>query len=183
MTVDSPCYTIRPAGPADEPFLREMLYQSLFVEAGCEPHPRDVLNRPHIARYVSGWGRAGDMGFIAVDCRSRQPFGAVWCRLSDGEDRGFAHTDDETPEMGVALLPEYRGRGVGTALLKHLLEEARGRYPAISLSVSPHNPAMRLYERLGFETVEIRSTHPVIVVKLEADGRARPVETTDEARR
>ncbi len=168
---DSLRYIIRPADPSDEPFLREMLYQSLFVEEGCEPYPRDVLDHPHISRYVKGWGRAGDVGFIAVNSENLQPIGAVWYRLSDGDDKGFAYVDDLTPELGVAVSPEHRGRGVGTALLEHLLKDARGKCPAISLSVSPNNPAIRLYERLGFETVEIRGTHPVMVVKLEARGR------------
>ncbi len=165
---DSLRYTIRPALPSDELFLWEMLYQSLYVEEGSAPYSRDVLNRPHVARYVRGWGRGGDMGFIAVYSNTQQPLGAVWCRLANGDDRGFAYVDDETPELGVAMLPEYRGRGIGTALIKYLFDAARGTYPAISLSVSPNNPAMRLYERLGFRTIEVRGTHPVMKISLNA---------------
>jgi ribosomal protein S18 acetylase RimI-like enzyme len=161
--VDSSDYKIRPVTSADEPFLWEMLYQGLFVEEGREPYPRDVVNRPHIARYVKDWGRAGDLGFIAIDARSDEPMGAVWCRLSPEDDKGFAYIDEETPELGIALRPEYRGQGIGTALLKRLLEEAKNLYPAISLSVSPNNPALRLYERLGFEIVDIRKdNYPVM---------------------
>lgn len=167
MTRELARYRLRPAVADDEPFLREMLYQALFVEPGAEPHPRDDLDRPHIARYVKDWGRDGDLGFIAVDTVSRQPIGAVWCRLSTDDDKGFAYTNDETPELGVALSPEHRGKGLGTILLKHLLEQARGRYPRVSLSVSPNNPALRLYQRLGFETVELRGTHHVMVFDLE----------------
>jgi ribosomal protein S18 acetylase RimI-like enzyme len=154
-------YKIRPATPADEPFLWEMLYQSLHVE-GQEPFPRDVVHRPHIARYVKDWGRAGDLAFIGVDVRSDQPMGAVWIRLSSEDDKGFAYLDEETPELGIALLPEYRGQGIGTALLKHMLEAAKNLHPAISLSVSPHNQAIRLYERLGFKTVDVRNEYPVM---------------------
>lgn len=167
MTPEPARYRLRPAAPDDEPFLREMLYQALFVEPGREPHPRDVLDLPHIARYVKDWGRRGDLGFVAVEDATRQPVGAVWCRLPTDDDRGFAYTDDETPEFGVALLPEHRGRGLGTTLLKHLIEQARGRYPRLSLSVSPDNPALRLYRRLGFETAELRGTHHVMIHDLE----------------
>lgn len=167
MTHEPARYRLRPAAPDDEPFLREMLYQALFVEPGGEPHPREVLDRPHIARYVKDWGRPGDLGFVAVDSSAGRPVGAVWCRLSTDDDKGFAYTDDETPELGVALLPEHRGRGLGTTLLEHLLEHARGRYPRVSLSVSPDNPALRLYQRLGFRTVELRGTHHVMVRGLE----------------
>lgn len=153
-------YMIRRALASDELFLWEMLYQALHVE-GREPYPREVLKRPNVAQYVEGWGRAGDLGFVAVDSNG-QPVGAVWCRLLNGEVEGFARLNDETPELGIAVLPEHRGAGVGTALLKRLLEAAKNSYPAIALSVSPNNRAIELYERLGFETVDVRETHPVM---------------------
>ena len=99
--------------------------------------------------------------------RELGPVGAVWRRLRDENDQGFAYLDEMTPELSMALPPEYRGRGMGTALLKQLLAEATGEYPAISLSVSPNNPAQGLYERLGFRAVEGRGTHPVMVIRLE----------------
>lgn len=163
---DSFSFTIRPAEPADESFLWEMLYQSLYVE-GDEPHPREILNRPDIARYVKDWGRAGDLGFVASDAGSSKPVGAVWIRSSKEDDKGFAYIDEETPELGIVLLPEYRGQGIGTALLKHLLVVAKNLHPAISFSVSPDNRAMRLYERMGFETVDVRGDdHPVMKIVL-----------------
>jgi ribosomal protein S18 acetylase RimI-like enzyme len=59
-------------------------------------------------------------------------------------------------------LPEYRGQGIGTALLEQMLEAARKLYPAISLSVSPNNQALRLYQRMGFEIVDVRNEYPVM---------------------
>ena len=155
-------YTLRPATPTDEPFLREMLYQSLYVEDGAAPFPLEVVHQAELARYFKGWGRRGDLGFIAVDAGSNLPIGAAWSRLPDGADKGFAYVDDETPELAVAVLPERRGQGIGTDLLKRLLAEAERSFPAISLSVSPNNPARRLYERLGFETLDVRGGHPLM---------------------
>ena len=170
LTAESFSYSIRPLAPSDEPFLWEMLYQSLYVPPGKEPFPRAVVKRPDIARYVEGWGRAHDLGFVAEDEVTGRPVGAVWMRLFAGAEKGFAHLDEETPEMGIALLPGYRGRGIGTALLGRLIEAARTSYPALALSVSAHNPAKRLYERLGFEVVEVREDdHPVM--RLELGGR------------
>ncbi len=159
-------YHIRPATPEDEPFLWEMLYQSLYVEEGAAPFPLEVVRQPELSRYVEGWGRAGDLGFVAVEAGSNLPVGAVWSRLPNGADRGFAYLNDETPELAVAVSPEHRGKGVGTALMKRLLTEASALFPAVSLSVSPQNPARRLYERLGFETVEVRGGHPLMLMKL-----------------
>jgi ribosomal protein S18 acetylase RimI-like enzyme len=59
----------------------------------------------------------------------------------------------EIPELSIAILSEYRARGVGTELLLHLFEHLKSRYPAIYLSVSLENPALRLYQRLGFEII------------------------------
>jgi ribosomal protein S18 acetylase RimI-like enzyme len=144
---------VRPLSPLDQPFLGEMLYQSLHVPEGSPPFPRDVINRPGIAQYVRAWGRAGDMGFVAVETGSGEPVGAAWLRLLTGDERGYGYVDDETPELGMAVLPEYRGRGVGSDLLSRLLKSAGEVYRSVCLSVSADNPAVRLYERAGFERV------------------------------
>jgi ribosomal protein S18 acetylase RimI-like enzyme len=159
-------YDMRFATNEDESFLFEMLYQSLYIEKGQPPFLREVLNEPKIARYVKNWGRESDLGFIAESFESKEPVGAIWCRLADGDDRGFGYLDDETPELAMAVLPEYRGKGIGTILLERFLATAAKAYPAICLSVSPNNPAIRLYERFGFETVEFRNKHPVMRLML-----------------
>lgn len=158
---------IRFATKTDETFLFEMLYQSLFVEEGQPQFPREILNEPKIARYVKDWGRESDLGVIAEINESSEPIGAAWCRPANGEDKGFAYLDDETPELGIALLPEYRGYGIGTALLKQFLNVAKKKFPAICLSVSPNNPAVRLYERLGFKNVKIEGNNPIMLLKFE----------------
>ncbi|MBS0247526.1 MAG: GNAT family N-acetyltransferase [Proteobacteria bacterium] len=52
--------------------------------------------------------------------------------------------------IDIALLPTFRGRGLGTALLKALQDVARARLMGVALFVDVHNPAQRLYRRLGF---------------------------------
>jgi ribosomal protein S18 acetylase RimI-like enzyme len=137
-----------PLTPADEPFLWDMLYLALYVPPGQPALPRDVLRHPQISRYVQGWGQADDIGLLALD--GDRPIGAAWLRLLTGENQGFGYVDDATPELSIAVLPEYRDQGIGSALLTRLLEAARSRFAAVCLSVSPGNPARRLYEGLGF---------------------------------
>ncbi len=136
----------------DEPFLWEMLYQALYLPEGQNALSREVVYSPELARYVQGWGRDSDCGFVVIDSLTEQAVGAVWLRLLNGEDKGYGYVDDETPESGIAVFPEYRGQGIGTQLLTHLLESSCGR-SSISLSVSVNNPAVRFYERFGFEVV------------------------------
>ncbi len=152
-------FPIRKATAADEPFLWEMLYQSIYVPVGGKEPERSLLKEPVFAHYLLDWGeKKGDDGLIAVDDRRNQPIGAAWLRLLPEEDPGWGFVDAETPELGIALLPDYRGQGIGTALLTELLSLATSRYKAISLSVDPCNPAMRLYQRLGFEVVGASGT-------------------------
>ena len=148
--------TLRPANADDEPILWRMLYLALFVAPGRPPYPPDVVLRPEIARYVRGWGREHDSGWVATDARSGEAIGAAWLRSWREGDRGFGWLDDATPELTIAVVPERRGRGVGTELLRPVLRSADECYAAVSLSVSLENPAQRLYRRFGFEAVETR---------------------------
>jgi ribosomal protein S18 acetylase RimI-like enzyme len=131
-----------------------MLYQAIYVPEGQPLPDRTIVKQPDLAKYVRDWGRVHDSGFVAVEADIRQPVGAVWLRLFTGENRGYGYVDDTIPELSIAVLPEYRGQGVGTKLFTHLLQTAVGIYSAISLSVDKNNPALKLYERLGFEAVD-----------------------------
>ena len=63
--------------------------------------------------------------------------------------------DDETRELAIAVRREARGAELGTRLLQRLLERADRSYSrSVSLSVRADNPALNLYERMGFRVVE-----------------------------
>lgn len=110
----------------------------------------DILRDPFIARYISGWGRSGDTGVVAED-EQGQPLGAAWYRFFSPEEHGFGFVSQDVPELTVAVRPDARGRGTGTALLEALLARARTAHvSALSLSVEEDNPALALYRRLGF---------------------------------
>jgi ribosomal protein S18 acetylase RimI-like enzyme len=146
-------YSIRPVSAADEPFLWQMLYYAAHMHEERGKTVADVMANPTLALYVTAWGRPGDLGFIAETTPSRRPLGAAWLRLYAGESKTYSPTDDETPELAVALLPDYTGQGIGTALLDELLTAARRQFTTIALSVRAGNPAFRLYQRLGFRVI------------------------------
>ena len=58
---------------------------------------------------------------------------------------------DEIRIMDIALLPEFRGRGIGSSLLHEIMNEARPANLRVTIHVERMNPALRLYERLGFK--------------------------------
>jgi GNAT superfamily N-acetyltransferase len=65
-------------------------------------------------------------------------------------DRG----SDAVLVIDLALLPEHRGRGIGTTLLERVLDEARAAGLPVRVHVEQFNRARRLYDRLGFRVIE-----------------------------
>ncbi len=144
---------LRPAGHGDEPFLRKMMYEAAAWNPDW-PHEEviEALSNPVLARYVDGWRRPGDAGVIAE--READAIGAAWYRLFTADEPGYGFIDERTPELGLAVVPLYRRRGVGTALLEGLIERAReDGYAALSLSVAVSNRSRMMYERAGFVRV------------------------------
>jgi GNAT superfamily N-acetyltransferase len=127
----------------DESIVWEMLRY-----AAHESSIESVRQQPYLARYALNWGRMGDLGYVALI--DTIPIGAAWLRLWLGEDKGFGYVKDEIPELAIAVVPEYRGQGIGSRLLTQILGTAKINYPAVSLSVRVNNPVVRLYERTGF---------------------------------
>ena len=123
----------------------------MLMYAAHEPSIEVVQKQPSLSRYAIDWGRMGDMGSVALN--GKQPIGATWLRLWL-EDKGFGYIDGSIPELAVAVVPEYRGKGIGTKLLLQVLELAQSVYPAVSLNVRANNPAINLYQRVGFIKVE-----------------------------
>ena len=151
-------FTVRALTRDDEPLLWDMLYEAIFVPAG-EPKPeREIVRRPELAKYVNEWGKEDDVGFAAIDPDTRQVVGAAWFRLFPEDDPGYGYVNEITPELSIAVLPEYRGYGAGSRLILYLIEVMLRRYPALSLSVSKGNPAAAWYQRLGFKVVRSDDT-------------------------
>jgi GNAT superfamily N-acetyltransferase len=144
-------YIIRPLTAGDEPLLWDMLYYAL--QSGAEAPARETTQQPQLARYVEGWGREGDRGFVAHDTETGEVLGAAWMRLPIGEHKGFGFVDEGTPELAFAVHPEHRKRGIATALLTQLVRSTPDE-AAISISEAAGNPARRLYERFGFRVVQ-----------------------------
>jgi GNAT superfamily N-acetyltransferase len=130
----------------------ESILWTMLMYAAHESSIDIVRENPDLSRYVRGWGRIGDLGFVAI--ANNQPIGAAWLRLFSDNDRGFGYIDEGIPELAIAVLPAYRDRGIGTKLLMQTIEFTKNICPAISLSVRADNPAINLYQRAGFVKVD-----------------------------
>ena len=157
-------FTIRQATKEDELFLWDMLFESLYTPEGQEPFSREILQEPFMAKYVEGWGRPGDIGYIAVNSNG-EAVGSITARLFNEDNKGFGFVADDVPELGMAIRSEYRGHGLGKALMSALFNGLKEfGVQKVSLSVDPDNtPAVRLYERFGFVQTGVVGTSITMV--------------------
>jgi [ribosomal protein S18]-alanine N-acetyltransferase len=156
---------IRGIENGDNDFLFEMLYEAIFLPADQERPPESIIEQPHVRKYVENFGRDGDVGFLLVDGDVR--VGAIWSRLFSEEEKGYGFVDERTPELGIAIRDGYRNRGFGSQLIDRVLDKLRENGTRqVSLSVDKRNPALRLYERIGFKVVREGNNACVMVKKL-----------------
>ena len=144
-------YAIRHIAPEEWPLLEEFLYQAIYVPEGFEGEvPRSVVrDDPKCRAAYEGFGSRSDDRAIVAEADG-EVVGACWARTTDE----YGHIDDETPSFSISLYKPYRGHGIGGAMMRKMLEELReAGYERASLSVQKQNPALRLYERLGFRIV------------------------------
>lgn len=140
---------MRPAVQADGVFLGDMVVEAANWRPGAARPRHEILAHPDHSRYLSGWMRPGDVGFVAV--AGAEAIGAAWYRTMPRTDPGFGYVGTGVPELIIGVKPLWRSHGVGRALLRRLCDEARAEGRArISLSVERGNFAQVLYRSEGF---------------------------------
>jgi ribosomal protein S18 acetylase RimI-like enzyme len=148
---------VRPLEQQEYDFFMDMHYESIYI-LERKPPKHELLSAPNIKKYSDGWGKKGDWASVALS--DNKPIGAVWYRLFDETNKGYGFVDSETPELGIAVLPDFRQQGVGAILMKEIIQQAGiDGYKSLSLSVDPDNHlAVWLYEKLGFGYYDISGT-------------------------
>jgi ribosomal protein S18 acetylase RimI-like enzyme len=138
---------LRPIRDADGPFLRRLYASTREAEM-------------QLVSWTDGEKVAFlDQQFEAQHRCYQKQFSAASFDVveADGEPVGRLYVDrrvDELRIIDIALLPGWRRRGLGGALLTAILDEAEAAGKAVRIHVERNNPALRLYERLGFERRE-----------------------------
>ena len=148
-------YELRPLTAGDEPLLWEMLYQALSPP-GLKAPSREIIQHPEYARFVEGWGRSTDTGYAAHDKTEHTLLGAVWLRTPVESKPGEA-----PPELAFAVKEGHRQHGIGASLLTQLVR-ANPNLSSVLLHVGAHSPAVRLFERFGFE-IKSQEAHSVVM--------------------
>ena len=155
-------YTIRQAKPSEYSMLGGFLYEAIFIPEGVEPPPKDIIDLPELQVYTENFGsRKGNICFLAEN--DNNIIGAAWTRIMND----YGHVDADTPSLAIALYNQYRGHGIGTALMHELLSEVKNQgFTSVSLAVQKANYAYRMYKKLGFETVRETEEEYIMVIKL-----------------
>jgi len=148
----------------DQSQLWKWLHIALWDPPPSGLRPIEVLEDPRVRIYAEDWGRPTDVGVVAqVDAVDA---GACWMRLLP-VGIGLASTDADTPQLGIALLPQYQHQGYGRPLMAAALKAAKqAGYTRVSLTVHPHNPAQHLYQSCGFRKVEVRNSYHLMVAQV-----------------
>ena len=155
-------YAIREIKNTEYGLLKDFLYEAIFIPEGCEAPDRSIIDLPKLQVYIEGFGsRASDKCLVAET--GGKVIGAVWTRMMDD----YGHIDDETPSLAVSLYKEYRGQGIGTALMESMLELLkRSGFKCVSLSVQKANYAAKLYLKLGFRIVRDSEEEYIMAAEL-----------------
>lgn len=143
-------FTLRPAIQPDAVFLGDMVVEAAnWREGGSRPR-HEVLESVEHRRYVAGWMRPGDAGFVAT-AESGERIGAAWYRVLPQSEPGFGYVATGVPELIIGVKPVWRAHGVGRALLRQLCDHARSAgHARLALSVERGNFAVTLYRSEGF---------------------------------
>lgn len=143
-------YQIRLIKNTEYDLLNEFLYEAIFIPEGTQVPPKSIINTPELQVYVQNFGTSDDdICFVAE--ADGKVIGAVWVRIMND----YGHVEDGVPSFAISLYKEYRGYGIGTQLMKHMLAELKSRgCKKASLSVQKANYAVKMYKKVGFEVID-----------------------------
>jgi ribosomal protein S18 acetylase RimI-like enzyme len=154
----------RPLAAEDQEKLWHWLHVALWDPPPAGLRPIEVLQVPGVRIYAENWGKHSDVGVVAQV--NGADAGACWLRLLP-VGIGLASVDTETPQLGIALEPEFQHKGYGRPLMIEALKAASlAGYRQVSLTVHPDNPAQHMYERCGFRKIERRNNYHLMVASV-----------------
>lgn len=157
--------TLRPITEADRPFLARLYASTRADELAAVDWPQAEKDR-----FLAEQFRAQHAHYTA-----HYPEAAFDLLEKDGAAVGrlyLAWWARELRVIDIALLPEWRGRGLGSALMRGLIEAAAAAGKAVTIHVEKFNPALGLYRRLGFREVEDKGVYLLLEYPAPAGAAA-----------
>ena len=156
-------YVIRTLREEEKDLLKDFLYEAIYIPEGVLPPDRSIVEKPELRVYTDDFGSGKGDNCLLAESDGRV-VGAVWTRIMND----YGHVDDDTPSFAISLYEEYRGRGIGSELMREMLDLLRKQgYARASLAVQKANYAVRMYEKTGFKTVDENAEEYIMVCDLQ----------------
>lgn len=149
--------------PSEYCLLDEFLYNAIFIPEGVTPPLKEIIQNEDLQVYVRDFGKQKDDHALVAEVDGKI-VGAVWARIMND----YGHIDNDTPSLAISLYKEYRGRGIGTELMRNMLALLRNKgYARTSLAVQKANYAVNMYKKVGFSVVGENSEEYIMVFDLQ----------------
>lgn len=143
--------------------LKDFLYEAIYIPDGIQPPERSIIEQPELALYYENFGSGPADNCLVAEVGGKV-IGAVWTRIMND----YGHVDDDTPSFAISLYKEYRGKGIGTELMRRMLGLLKKQgYRKGSLAVQKANYAVRMYEKVGFRIVDENAEEYIMVCDLQ----------------
>ena len=156
-------YVIREISAEEIPLLDNFLYEAIFIPEGVPAPPKSIIQQEDLQVYVRDFGNKADDRCLVAEVDGKI-VGAVWTRIMED----YGHIADGIPSLAISLYKEYRHQGIGTELLREMLQLLRrDGYPKVSLSVQKANYASGMYQKAGFEVVDVTEEEYLMLCELE----------------
>ncbi len=154
---------IREMTAGEYPLLEDFLYEAIFIPEGAEKPPRDIIQNAELQVYIKDFGKLKDDCCLVADFGGKI-VGACWVRIMND----YGHIDNETPSFAISVKEEYRGQGLGTDLMRIMLETLKAKgYKRASLAVQKANYAVKMYKKVGFKVVGENEQEFIMAVDLK----------------
>ena len=132
--------------PSEYSLLNDFLYNAIFIPQGLTQPPKNIIMNDELQVYIKNFGKQKDDIALVAEVNNKI-IGSVWTRIMND----YGHIDNDTPSLAISLYKEYRGYGIGTALMQNMLSLLKQHgYKRVSLSVQKVNYAVKIYKNLGF---------------------------------
>lgn len=162
-------YSIRKIRDTEYSILNDFLYKAIFIPEGTPPPPKSIINEPTLQLYIQDYGKFADDHCLVAEADGKI-IGAVWVRIM----HDYGHIDDETPSFAISLDKEYRNLGIGTQMMKQMLDLLKENgYKKASLAVQKKNYAVKMYLKTGFTFYDENDEEYIMVCHLHPDIERR----------
>lgn len=155
-------YVIREMKESEYPLLKDFLYEAIYIPEGEEAPPKSIINSPELQVYVEQFGKGSADHALAAEVDGKI-VGAVWVRIMND----YGHIDENAPSFAISLYEQYRGFGLGTALMKEMIVLLNEQgYKQASLAVQKENYALKMYLQAGFQIVDENEEEYIMIKDL-----------------